>query len=333
MNSDVPRWIKDCQSCCRGKVTTQPAAAVQPIAVPQRRFAHVHVDIVGPLPVAADGSTYLLTMIDRTTRWLEASPLKTMYARSCAEALIASWISRYGVPSQITTNRGRQFTSSLWAALCARLGVSHIATTAYHPQSNGMVERAHRQLKDALRARLSRGDWPLHLPWVLFGLRAAPKEDSAVSSAELVFGAPLTLPGEILERPELSSQDLVKWASQPHALPMRPLTYAQVAASRPSQLQSARFVYIRRGGVTPPLAPLYHGPYTVLEAGEKTFRLLIGGQEEVVSVDRLKPHLGNGPVSPASPPAWGCPPAAGGGSSAPAPSYPAASAGGGSVEA
>jgi transposase InsO family protein len=157
MNSDISRWIKDCQFCTRGKVTTQPAAAVQPIAVPQRKFTHINVDLVGPLPVAADGSTYLLTVIDRTTHWLEATPLKSIEARTCADALVASWISRYGVPSHLTTDRGRQFTSELWTALCSRLGISHITTTVYHPQANGMVERAHRQLKDALRARLAGG--------------------------------------------------------------------------------------------------------------------------------------------------------------------------------
>jgi hypothetical protein len=282
-----------------------------------------------PLPLAADGSTYLLTLIDRTTCWLEAVPLKTMDARSCTDAFMASWVSRYGVPSHPTTDRGRQFTSALWTALCSRLGVSHITTTAYHPQANGMVVRAHRQIKEALRARLPQEDWPLHLPWVLLGLRAAPKEDSAISSAELVFGAPLTLPGEILEWPELSSPHLVHWASQPQPLPTRPLTYAQVTASVPAQLKSARFVYIRRGGVIPPLAPLYHGPYAVLEAGEKTFRLFIDDREEVVSVDRLKPHLGTAPVLPATPPARGHPPSTEGGSSAPAPGCPTASAGGG----
>jgi hypothetical protein len=252
-----------------------------------------------------------------------------MDARSCADAFVASWISHYGMPSQILMDRGRQFTSTLGTALCLRLGISHITTTAYHPQANGMVERAHRQIKEALRARLPQGDWPLHLPWVFFGLRAAPKEDSAISSAELVFGAPLTLPSETLERPELPSQALMQWASQPQPLSTRPLTYEQDAVSVPSQLKSARFVYIRRGGVVPPLAPLYHDPFGVLEAGEKTFRLLIGGLEEVISVDCLKPHLGTAPVLPASLPAWGCPPSAGGRSSATAPRSPAASTGGG----
>ena len=50
-----------------------------------------------------------------------------------------------------------------------------------------MVERAHRQLKDALRAHEAGADWPDHLAWVLLGLRAAPKESSGLSSAQLVF--------------------------------------------------------------------------------------------------------------------------------------------------
>jgi hypothetical protein len=58
-----------------------------------------------------------------------------------------------------------------------------------------MIERAHGQLKDALRSHLAGEKWVSHLLWVLLGLRAAPKEDSNVSSAELVFGCPVTVPG------------------------------------------------------------------------------------------------------------------------------------------
>jgi transposase InsO family protein len=60
-------------------------------------------------------------------------------------------VSRFGAPAVITSDCGTQFTSAVWEALCKRLHIQHITTTAFHPCSNGMVERCHRQLKDALR--------------------------------------------------------------------------------------------------------------------------------------------------------------------------------------
>ena len=305
MASDAAAWCRDCQHCLRGKVTSQPAAPLQPIPVPRRRFSHVHIDLVGPLPVSADGYNFILTMIDRSTRWLEATPLKNTSATSCADSFVATWVSRFGVPEYLTSDRGH----AIWTILCSRLGISHSFTTAYHPQSNGMIERAHRQLKDALRARVAAVDWPSHLPWVLLGLRAAPKEDSGISSAELVFGAPLTLPGEFVAAPEPPPQSFVdELRLAPPPPTTRPLTYAQAAAAPAASLLQAKFVYIRRGGTVPPLQPLYVGPYRVLSSGQKCFLLEIGGKEEVVSIDRLKPHLGQALTAPAVPPARGRPP-------------------------
>jgi hypothetical protein len=91
----------------------------------------------------------------------------------------------------ITSDRGAQFTSSLWAALCGLLNIQHNQTTAYHLQSNGMVERFHRRLKDALRARCAAANLVDHLPWVLLGLRAAPREDDGSTPTQEVFGTPL----------------------------------------------------------------------------------------------------------------------------------------------
>ncbi|MFN9900063.1 MAG: transposase family protein [bacterium] len=74
------------------------------------------MDIVGPLPAATCGSRYLFTVVDRSSRWLEALPMADMVASSCADALIAGWISRYGVPAHLTSDRGTQITSAIGEA-------------------------------------------------------------------------------------------------------------------------------------------------------------------------------------------------------------------------
>jgi hypothetical protein len=230
-----------------------------------------------------------------------------MDSQACVDALLETWVSRFGVPSAIMSDRGRQFCSERWATLCRRLGIQHITTTAYHPQSNGMVERVHRQLKDSLRARLAGNKWPEHLPWVLLGLRAAPKDDSGVSSAELVYGVPLTLPGQLLSFSEPPASDFLDQLRTVHLPPTRVKTYAEAAATTPASLLAAKYVYIRKGGVSPPLTPLYQGPFAVVQSGPKCFKVRIGDTVEVVSVDRLKPHLGTQPLEPATPAAKGRP--------------------------
>jgi transposase InsO family protein len=70
-----------------------------------------------------------------------------------ADGLVAGWVSHFGVPAVITSDRGTQFTSAVWEVLCKRLNIQHITTTAFHTCSNGMVEKCHCQLEDALRAR------------------------------------------------------------------------------------------------------------------------------------------------------------------------------------
>jgi transposase InsO family protein len=174
--SQVAAWCRDCQQCQCTKATATPASPPLHIANPSQCFSHLHLDLVGPFPTSAGGHTHLLTVIDRSTRWAEAIPLRSTSAENCAATLIGSCVARFGIPEQITSDRGRQFCSSLWDALCHRLGVKMLFTTPYHPQANGAVERFHRRLKESLRARLAGSDWPDHLPWVLLGLRAAPRK-------------------------------------------------------------------------------------------------------------------------------------------------------------
>jgi transposase InsO family protein len=170
--ADVKEWCRECTNCNRAKVTQQETTTVQKILVPEERFSHVHVDLVGPLPPSSGGFTHLLTIVDRSTRWPEACLLKGTATEDVLEAFITTWVARYGVPAQITSDRGPQFTSARWTSWCKEKGILHTPTTAFHPQANGMVERLHRQIKDAVRAREGSRAWADHLPWVLLGLRA-----------------------------------------------------------------------------------------------------------------------------------------------------------------
>ncbi|GFX01221.1 transposon Tf2-6 polyprotein [Trichonephila clavipes] len=97
------------------------------------------------------GFTFLLTCIDRYTRWLEVIPVSDIFVEAVAKSFIANWISRFGVPAIIITDQGGQFQSRLLYNMKQMLGIQRIRTTAYHPSSNGMVEHLHRTIKLAIR--------------------------------------------------------------------------------------------------------------------------------------------------------------------------------------
>ncbi|CAL1568882.1 unnamed protein product [Knipowitschia caucasica] len=289
LKKDVKTWASTCVACQRAKVQRHVKAPLGPFSVPERRFEHVHVDLVGPLPPSR-GFTHLLTMVDRTTRWPEVVPLLSTTAADVARAFIYSWVARFGVPLDLTSDRGPQFTSELWTSVAGSLGVKLHRTTAYHPQANGLCERFHRTMKGALRASLVDNSWVDRLPWGLLGLRSAPTEDLRSSSAELVLGQTLTVPGEFLH----PAPDLVPRVP---ALPFSPAgAFRPVAVHHcipqsyvPKDLMSARYVFVRHDAHCSPLRAPYDGPFRVLETGDKYFVVEVGAGRDWVTVGRLKP--------------------------------------------
>ena len=321
MAKDITSWSRSCLDCQRNKIQTHVHVPVQPIPVPSRRFSHLHVDLVGPLPTS-QGFSHIFTIIDRTTRWPEAVPLKSTTAEECARAILRHWIPIFGVPSLITSDRGAQFTSSVWSSLCSALGIARSSTTSFHPESNGIVERFHRQLKTSLRARLAGSDWYEHLPLVMLGLRTVPKDDSAFSAAEAVFGSPLSLPGEFLDTPDFPPDSFLRRIQgvlkRTLPVPLHHSTKPQVLEPTvlPPSLAAATHVFVREDSSKPPLSPLYRGPYLVVSKFPKYFRLKIGSRVDSISVDRLKPVVSDFLVRVQDPPRRGRPPA-----SVPPPSF------------
>ena len=104
MRKDCAAYVKDCLHCQRSKITRHVRVRPEAIPVPARRFSHMHVDLVGLLPPSG-GCRYLFTIIDRTTRWIEAIPLENTTTADCARALVAGWVTCFGLPA---TNIGKR---------------------------------------------------------------------------------------------------------------------------------------------------------------------------------------------------------------------------------
>ncbi|KAK7586206.1 hypothetical protein V9T40_004082 [Parthenolecanium corni] len=288
IKSEVFNWAKACHGCQLSKIGKRTKTPVGTFK-PTQRFKHVHVDIVGPLPMS-HGKKYLMTMIDRATRWPEAVPMDDITAESVTKILYHTWIARFGVPENITTDQGRQFESKLFANLAKYIGAKKNTTTAYHPQSNGKVERWHRALKASIMAA-DVTNWVDALPTILLGLRSSIQTDSGYSAAQLALGEELRLPGDFFNKVENNDAEEIifnmrkianKFVAQPahHGTP-------PVFVSK--HLKSADFVYVQvdtpRTGFQKP----YSGPYKVLQRFEKTVQIKVFENERIISWDRCKP--------------------------------------------
>ena len=165
----------DCASLARWpKFTSTSKHHLQLFVVPNCHFNHIHVNLIGLL-LPSQGCSYLFTIVDHFTYWPEAILLTNSSATSCACTLVSQWVTCFGIPSMVSSDRGMQFTSALWAALSILLSTAHIRTTTNHPQVNGLVEHFHRTLKVALCMKLTDPNWVDELPWVLLGVCTAYK--------------------------------------------------------------------------------------------------------------------------------------------------------------
>ena len=294
MNADVCRWARSCLQCQRAKVTRHTVTPLGTFNTPDARFDHVHTNLVGPLPTS-QGCTYLLTCINRFTRWPEALPIQDSTADTVAQAFVSGWISRFGVPSTITTDRGQQFESSLWKHLMRLLGTQRIQTTAYHPIANGLVERFHQQLKGAIKCLSDTTHWTKALPLILLGIRTTFKQDCRCTAAQLVNGTTLRLPGDYFTSTPTSSQlEPHSYATQLKTI-IHKLQSPNICKQKQrtihihTDLSSCPYVFVRHDGVRKSLQPPYDGPFKVLQRSSKHFTLDVAGQKKVVSLDRLKP--------------------------------------------
>ena len=190
MARDVHEYLQTCDKCARAdRRAQQRNSALQPTE-PAAVLLRIHLDIVGPLTKTKEGYKYILVMVDSCTRWAEFVPLQVQTAEAVVEAFYDQWICRYGVPKQVTTDRGKNFTAALTRAVNMRLGIKHVLTSAYHPQANGVCERRNKSMKEGIQRLIDNQSemWAYYLPAVAHALNNAVNGSTGFSPYFLLFG-------------------------------------------------------------------------------------------------------------------------------------------------
>ncbi len=144
---------------------------------------------MGPLPKTKSGNSYLLTlMCASTTRFPEAIPLRSIKAHTIVKAVV-KFCTTFGMPKHIQSDQGTNFMSNVFAKVMKQLAIKHHVSSAYHPQSQGAIERLHQTLKSMLRTFCveHEKEWDEHIPLLLFAVRNTTQASLGFSSSELVF--------------------------------------------------------------------------------------------------------------------------------------------------
>lgn len=312
---DVEDWVRSCVKCQRRKGTPKKRrAAMQPSAVgfPLERVA---MDIMGPLPVSVKGNRYVLVIMDYFTKWAEAFPLPNQEAETIAEVFVTQFACRYGVPKQLHTDRGKNFDSLLLRSICKLLDIDKTLTSAYRPQSDGLVERMNRTIIDMISkyVQYDQRDWDVHLPFVLMAYRSSIQESSGLSPNLLMFGRevgiPLGLvagrvPGTEVDSSELVySQKIRERLEEAFEIARESSLVAQQrqknyydlkVCGQPFNLGEKVWVYnpAKTKGISPKLQSRWQGPCEILRKLSDANYIVKrprARKTEVVHFDRLKP--------------------------------------------
>ncbi|GFO32953.1 gypsy retrotransposon integrase-like protein 1 [Plakobranchus ocellatus] len=198
--SDVKNYTTSCHLCqIKSRTGRDRPAPFQQVPIVGEPFERVVIDLVGPLPVSNDKYEYLLTLVDVSTRWAEAVPLRRITAKDVAEALF-SIFTRLGFPKEIQSDRGQQFMTNLLAEFNSLCDIKHFVSTPYHPQTNGIVERFHSTLKSIIikPSHESPSEWSRFVPAALFAYRGQVHSSTGFSPFYLLFGRAPRGPMQIL---------------------------------------------------------------------------------------------------------------------------------------
>lgn len=204
MRQFVHDYVLACDVCEERKNPPRKKRSRMKTFLSGETFQRIALDLAGPFPKSENGYSHILVVMDYFTKFAEIFPLINIEDETVAEVLFKGWIKRYGCPGSIHSDQGKQFESKLFQEMCRLFQIDKTRTTPYHPQSDGMVERMNRTIKDMLSKYINANqtDWDRFVDGIVLAYNTTPHETTRISPYRLVFGKEAKLPINVLTENE-----------------------------------------------------------------------------------------------------------------------------------
>ena len=214
MSPDIRRFVQNCDVCGRTKPWREmKRGLLRPLPLPDRIWKEISMDFITDLP-PSDGARNLMVVTDRLSKDVILIPLPDLETSTVVKAFIRYVVSYHWVPEAIVSDRGAQFLSAFWEAMCGELGIRRRLSTAFHPQTDGSTERMNAVVEAYLRAFINwkQDDWAPLCPVAQIAIKGRNAVSTGVSPFFLQHGYDVD---PIQEDPKWIEKQTVETRSQP----------------------------------------------------------------------------------------------------------------------
>lgn len=302
---DVKDFVSKCEKCQKMKYSRNIVEPLVITTTATSAFDKIFLDLVGPLDRDIDDNKYILTLQCDLSKFVEAYPLKNKESVSIAKALVNNFILRFGIPKTIVTDRGTEFTATTMTEVCNLLNIDKLHSTAYHHETIGSLENAHKHLGFFLRIQCDHhpDTWSQWLPFWCFTYNNTVHSSTKYTPFELVFGKQSELPCRISSRveplynPDDYCLDLKYRLQVAHRDAQENLIKTK-QCRKTNYDKNVNSVTYKQGDFLlvknenrSKLDCLYNGPFKVIREEEPNVIILVNGKQETVHKNRTKPFV------------------------------------------
>nr|GEX84166.1 reverse transcriptase domain-containing protein [Tanacetum cinerariifolium] len=199
IHKDARDMIRKCSDCqIHRPVIRHPQQPLTPITA-SWPFYKWGIEIAGPFSEGPGKVKFLIVTMNYFTKWVEAKAVATITGGQVKKFVWDNIVCRFGIPGEIISDNGKQFADNPFKDWCDKLNITQRFASVKYPQSNGLVERANRSLREEIKARLGEGNknWVEKLPHVFWAHRTMIKSSHGDTPFSLTYGTKAVIPAEI----------------------------------------------------------------------------------------------------------------------------------------